>query len=94
MYFLPAVFGLVLYDTLDQIGRISAGGFMMPNPIFHHHTLTLALEVVAHTKQLMATLWRQMTPFDSRAIANKVLIIVPSPTVSYDFLHLSGVAWD
>lgn len=67
---------------------------MVPSPAFHHCTLTLALEAVAHIKQLMATLWRQMASFNSRAIANKVLIIVTPPTVSYDFLHLSEVAWD
>lgn len=81
MYFLPAVFGLVVYSTLFQIRSLNAGGFMMPNLIFHHCTLTLALEIVAHIKQLMATLWRQRTSFNSRAIANKVLIIV-APTLS------------
>lgn len=85
MYFLPAVFGLVVYSILVQIRSISAGGFMMPNLIFHHRTLTLALEIVAHIEQLMVTLWRHMTPLNSRAMANKVLIIVASPTVSHGF---------
>lgn len=34
---------LIVYSTLVQIRRIGAGGFMIANLIFHHHTLTLAL---------------------------------------------------
>lgn len=34
---------LMVYSTLVQIRRIGAGGFMISNLIFHHHTLALAL---------------------------------------------------
>lgn len=70
---------LIVYNTFVQRRRIGARGFMISNLIFHHHTLTLALKVVAHSKQLIATQERQMTLFNSGVIANKVLITVIYP---------------